>query len=45
MRSVVDRLLGFGLRQISESDLATNTGLLLAPIGECGRAGDGLLRR
>ena len=45
VRRVVHRLRGIGLGQVGESDLAANAGLLLAPIGECSLAGDGLLRR
>ena len=45
MGRVVDGLIGLGLGQVGESDLAADAGLLLIPIGERGLAGDGLLRR
>ena len=45
VRCVVDRLVGLGLGQVGQSDLAADAGLLLVPVGECGLAGDGLLRR
>jgi hypothetical protein len=45
VRSVVDGLFRLGFRQVSERDLAADTGLLLVPIGECGLTCNGLLRR
>ena len=45
VRRVVDGLFGLGFGEVGESDLAVHAGLLLIPIGECGLAGDGLLRR
>jgi hypothetical protein len=41
MRRVVDGLIGLGLGQVGERDLAADAGLLLVPIGECGLTGDG----
>ncbi len=45
MWCVIDGLVGLGLWEVGNGDLAEDTGLLLVPIGECGLAGDSLLRR
>jgi hypothetical protein len=44
MRCIVDGLFRIRLREVGESDLTSNTGLLLVLIGERGLARDGLLR-
>ena len=43
MRSIVDSLLGLGLGQVGESDLAADARLLLIPVGEGGLTCDDLL--
>jgi hypothetical protein len=44
VRSIVDGLVGLRFGEVNESDLPARPGPLLIPIGECGLAGDGLLR-